>query len=309
MSELKIRTRESSQSFDELSSLETSRSATFSPSFLRSTPLSPMEAFKKNVNEMLNKIGDRNYEKLSQKIINIEFANSPVTTEGNIHLLANIFVDKALFGLNSEIFSRISADLISAWSTEIDYSDVDQEELSLSMDSNLMINSQNEIVSRGDVFREALIERCVEEFEFERVSRLEEIYRMSDKEISEEEEERFVKRVKNTMQTISSLYNKDIFTSMTIANFIYSLVDTEDGELPEEIELNSAIILARNTGKKLEAFFEAKLAKSKKKSSKYLIFQNIISKMEEFVKNKKITKKMKIKTQALLDLKGADWEE
>lgn len=237
----------------------------------RRTPvnMAPEARLLSSIHTILNKLSEAKYGKLSVEFselgMNVFNDRGELVKEALIHdeasvtMAANAVFELAVKVGPPELISRLCLFIYGQWQPKNIVRDREPE---LEDDPQYIVVRDEEgeyVISKGDHFRNILLDRCEKKFTENRVEKLVEID-MSDSEDKEDEEAKFKKSVSNFMAFIAYLYNVDLVPPKVMADNIISLLEKTD-----EIELNSARQMLYICGQKLESYYSSKLATAKEK--------------------------------------------
>lgn len=158
--------------------------------------------------------------------------------------------------------------------------------------------------TRGELFREFLLERCQSEFEVDRIAALEEI--ANDQTLEDEgrlaKELILKKRYTGHMRFIGEIYMKDLVKANIMNQCLAILIEDT-----EEEELMCMIKLFQTIGAKIEQYF---LQKSRMKKTKDKKFQDVIPmyfrRIEE-MSTKHPNSRVRFMLKDLIEMRTANW--
>jgi hypothetical protein len=283
----------------------------------RRTPINmaPEARLLSSIQSILNKLSETKYGKLSIEFaeLGIDVLNDKgdITKHALIHdeetvtMASNAVFDLAVKVGPPELISRLCLFIYGQWQPK---NIVMGREPELEDDPQYILVRDEEgeyVKSKGDLFRDVLLDKCEKKFSENRVDKL---IKLDQLEMSEEDKDievnKFKKMTSNFMAFIANLYNVDLVPPKIMADNIINLLNKTD-----EIELDSARMMLKISGKKLEDYYTNKLNTVKERDRSKFEKMLIIKEKCEYIATNHDTIRQQTLFSILLNYWRNGWKE
>lgn len=266
----------------------------------------------RNANGILNKLSITNFDKLSDEFLVL--LQTLATTEDSMRRGVEALVTKAQMEENfCFIYADLCRKIIDTWVAlepeDNTFSTAAEEgedgETPAAAAEGDESTPKKELRTMGKIFKESLLQRCQNEFEFDHIAVLKEIRENVDfsPEDRNEKEILLKKRITGHMRFIGELYMKDLIKANVIKSCCLDVLI----ESVQEEELVCLCKLFQTLGARLEKYF---LDKSRQKKNKSKNMQDIIPQyFERVLQIAEVhpSSRVRFMLRDLADMRSNDW--
>ena len=269
------------------------------------------QAIVRKANAILNKLSVTNFEKLSDEFLAL--LQSDATTEDAMHRGVEALVTKAQMEENfCFIYADLCRKIIDTWATlEPDDNTFSTAAKEDGEDGEAPAATEGEeakakeLRTMGKIFKDSLLQRCQNEFEFDHIAALKVIRENTDLQPDERTEKEILlkKRITGHMRFIGELYMKDLIKANVIKSFCLDVLI----ESVFEEELVCMCKLFQTIGARLEKYFYDKSRQKKNKSKNFQeIFPAYFERIAE-IGNNHPSSRVRFMMKDLVDMRLNDW--
>eukprot|EP01032_Pedospumella_encystans_P009355 gene9355-11016_t len=269
------------------------------------------QAIVRKANAILNKLSVTNFEKLSDEFLAL--LQSDATTEDAMHRGVEALVTKAQMEENfCFIYADLCRKIIDTWATlEPDDNTFSTAAKEDGEDGEAPTATEGEeakakeLRTMGKIFKDSLLQRCQNEFEFDHIAALKVIRENADLQPDERTEKEILlkKRITGHMRFIGELYMKDLIKANVIKSFCLDVLI----ESVFEEELVCMCKLFQTIGARLEKYFYDKSRQKKNKSKNFQeIFPAYFERIAE-IGNNHPSSRVRFMMKDLVDMRFNDW--